>query len=326
MDNEKPNEKPETRDHGLKMYLVFALLIGGAVFGLRILTQMELHQSALLYIGMPFILSLLLLFLTPRADVQKSWLAFHWNWLRASLIVLLATSIIIQEGFICVLMFIPIWLAIWLIAVLCGAINATVRKKQANQIHSIILPTLVLMLSLEGTLPTLTLEREAQAANSLIVDLSIEDIKANMVKPIHLGEQRPWLMALFPMPYDVKANSLNQGDIHELHYRYHRWFITNTHEGTALLQLKSVTDKQITTQYLQDTSYIANYLTLHGTQIDFEPITPNQTKVSLAINYSRDLDPAWYFGPLQQLALEQTAGYLIKKVMARDANTTPALR
>jgi hypothetical protein len=39
--------------------------------------------------------------------------------------------------------------------------------------------------------------------------------------------------------------------------------------------------------------------------------------VALTVKYHRLLDPYWYFGPLQQLAAEQSARYIIDTIIAR---------
>ena len=68
---------------------------------------------------------------------------------------------------------------------------------------------------------------------------------------------------------------------------------------------------------VKDTSYFSHYLTVLGTQIDLAPISETQTRITLTVNYRRDLDPAWYFGPLQNAAMRESADYLIEQVIAR---------
>jgi len=68
-------------------------------------------------------------------------------------------------------------------------------------------------------------------------------------------------------------------------------------------------------RFIEDTSYISNYLKLHGTEINLEAIGNNETKVSLRIKYHRLLDPVWYFGPLQEYAVGLTAQFLLDEVI-----------
>jgi len=44
----------------------------------------------------------------------------------------------------------------------------------------------------------------------------------------------------------------------------------------------------------------------------------DQTEVALTIHYERRLDPAWYFAPMQEFAIGQSADYLIQSVIVRE--------
>lgn len=81
------------------------------------------------------------------------------------------------------------------------------------------------------------------------------------------------------------------------------------------LQLTQVTDNYIRTRIIENDSYIANYLNLHGTEIFLEPISASQTKVTLRIHYQRTLDPAWYFGPVQEFAIARSSEFLIDEII-----------
>ena len=41
---------------------------------------------------------------------------------------------------------------------------------------------------------------------------------------------------------------------------------------------------------------------------------PSTTRVTWTLRYRRGLDPAWYFGPMEQYAARLAAGYLIDTV------------
>ena len=78
--------------------------------------------------------------------------------------------------------------------------------------------------------------------------------------------------------------------------------------------------KQITTEFLSNTSYLANYMTFHGTRLDFEALPDGRTRVTLAARYSRDLDPAWYFGPLQNAAVGEALTHVLKEFIDVQSN------
>ena len=87
--------------------------------------------------------------------------------------------------------------------------------------------------------------------------------------------------------------------------------------GQLLLHLDEVSPTYIRTLVTKNTSYLAGYMDIDGTSVTFEPLPGGGTRVSRSLRYERHLDPSWYFGPLQNLAMRQSAAYLIETVIAR---------
>jgi len=125
------------------------------------------------------------------------------------------------------------------------------------------------------------------------------------------------MIAIFPMPYRIDAGSLNAGDVHKIYTRYHRWFISNTHNGDAELIIKSVSDYNVKTEIRNDTTYFSTYLKTLGTEISLIPLSVGGTEIRLRIDFERRLDPAWYFQPIQKFAVSRMAELLIEEVMIR---------
>ena len=304
-------------EHSKKDTLIIIGLIAVFSLGFRLLSHYEFHTSALLYIGFPLLISVTLVLFTGKGASQN-WKIRYWNHTRSALIVMLASSILLFEGFLCVLMFMPIYFGIMLCVFFIEFIYRSVSDKPGGKVSVHVLPAILAVSSLEGVTPQLSFDRYNEVSSSKTINLSISQIKENLQQPIMLGDDMPTFLSLFPMPYDVEAETLSQGDVHRSYFRYHRWFITNTHEGYIDIQLQEVASNHIRTKVLDDTSYFSNYLTLHGTVIELHPITEDKTRVTLTVSYDRKLDPAWYFHPLERFAVEQTAGYLIEQIIDRQ--------
>ena len=120
------------------------------------------------------------------------------------------------------------------------------------------------------------------------------------------------------MPYRITANSLEVGDIHEVFFRYHRWFVSNTHEGSMRLQIQSSQQNVVKSKFISDSSYIATYLKLNLIELTLEPMGVNQTRVSMTISFERMLDPAWYFDPLQNYGISKSAEFLISEMVVKS--------
>ncbi|MGB0906530.1 MAG: hypothetical protein ACPGVT_03470 [Maricaulaceae bacterium] len=235
--------------------------------------------------------------------------------LFSALIIMLGSSALLFEGFVCVAFFLPIYIVI---SALVFFLSPDVKDTDRSKLRASVLPLVIMVLSVEGVSPSLSFERNKTVSRTQIVDATIPQIKANMAKPITFDGRRHAFLSIFPLPVNVEAGSLNAGDVHKLHFTYKRWGFTNVHEGETWLKIAEVGDDFVRTEIVKDTSYFSKYLTIKGTQVDMKTLPSGQTEVTLIVKYKRLLDPVWYFGPLQNMAVKQSADYLIEEVIARD--------
>ena len=180
----------------------------------------------------------------------------------------------------------------------------------------------VLGSSLEGTTEAFSAERMARLEASRIADLTPEQIMRNLTRPMDLDADRGWLLSIFPMPYRVDADSLEPGAVHRMHTRYHRWFVTNTHQGELHLEIVEFEPNRLTTRVIHDTTFFSTYLSQTGSEVLLTPVSPSRTKISLRLDYRRNLDPVWYFHPLQQFAMREMAAFFVDDVLAREPPVT----
>lgn len=238
--------------------------------------------------------------------------------MRDATIVMLGTSALLFEGFLCVLMFMPIYYLVVSLGFVLDVIRKTAGDRKRDKLKVSFIPLLVGVLAIEGLSPSTSFERQHQVTRTVIVDASIEQLKSNMALPIDLPKKRETFLSIFPLPVDVQAGSLTPGDVHQLKFIYKKWFFTNIDEGDFHLRIDEVRDDYVSTSVVLNTSYLSKYLKVEGTEVQFEELTGGQTAVSLTVHYERLLDPAWYFSPMQRLAIEQSSGYLIDAVIARE--------
>lgn len=294
------------------------LLIGLASLTVRILIHYDFDSSALLYVGIPYLISLAISLIRPAARNQSR-LDQYLDHSMTALTVFLASSIVLFEGFVCVLFFMPIYfIGVSITFFVHSFFGSDEGGGSSTFVH--VFPLLVAAASLEGTTESLSVERLSHAEVSKTTSLNIGQIKSNIAQPFDLQKDRHWLISIFPMPYRIDAGSLNAGDVHRVYTQYDRWFWTNTHHGELQLQIAEVEENRIRTRILHDTTFFSTYLTTLGTEITFTEIGPESTRVTLRIDYRRNLDPAWYFHPLQTYAVSRMAEFLIDEVMIRDQN------
>lgn len=305
--------------NGWPVWIRYMFLIGLFALITRTILDSGFRQSALLYILIPYLVAMAIYFFVPSPDDTTRW-GNLWHQVIGALIVMLGTSAIIFEGFICVVMFLPIFILIVLIVAIIMAFTPP-KKDRRSKLKSSFMPLIIGIASLEGVFQTTSMEREYSVTRTMIAHVSVAQIHANLERPIHLEAKRSRFLSLFPLPTRIDAGTFKTGDIHTAHFTYRRWGLKNfnSKDGETQIKLAEVSPLRVRTEIIKDTSYFATYLTIHGTEIDLQPISDSETEIKLTIRYRRDLDPAWYFGPLQRKALTESADYLIEHVIARDA-------
>lgn len=281
--------------------------------------EYRFHETALLYVGMPFAISIALI-MVRSPSVTVSWKKHYFNRLIDAFIIMFGSSVVLFEGFVCVAMFIPLYTIIIFLTFLVDFARRRARENNRSTLNISILPFLLVLSSLEGITPNFSFGRDTQVSVSRVINAGSADIKRNLCEPIDLQKSRPWFLQLFPMPYEIKAGTLSPGDIHEIHFRYYRWFVTNMHEGRMLLEISNVEETRIKTTFVKDTSYISHYLRLKGTEIALEKVDEHRTRVTLRIDFQRKLDPYWYFSPIERFGVTKMAELLMTEVIIRDTH------
>lgn len=299
------------RNQPLSPFLLL-IIIGAASLLVRLLIGYDFHESALLYIGIPYLVAVVLSLYLPHQD-GASLGARYGRLLMYNLVVMLGSSIVLFEGFICVLMFLPIFLLFVLIAFIVDYCRLKLGRSGLS-VH-IASGLAVAALAMEGAMPGWEQPRFEAVTATAVVDSDPAGIHQKLAQPIEFVNEPSGFLRLFEMPSKVFAGSLNEGDVHVIEYTYRRWFLTNTHQGSARLLIKHVEPDKIETEFLSDDSYLSNYLRLLGTSIELSPVADQKTRVTLTVRYDRKLDPAWYFGPLQRFAVKQMARHLIATVI-----------
>lgn len=297
------------------VHLVF--LTGIATITIRGLLDSRYGTGTILYLLVPFAISIALNFLTKPTKRASAW----WNYvdhLRLATIIFFATSAFLFEGFLCVLMFMPIYYAMATIGFAFDWFLERKDKKSTNKLGAYAIPAVVLLLATEGMLPSTTIPRDRDATYVAVTNQDIATLKRNMALPITFPAKRHWFLRLFPLPDEVHAGSLKAGDIHRLHFTYKKWFISNFTQGEMLIRIAAVEPQYVRTEIIRNTSYLSHYMVIKGTEIYFTPMPNGHTRVALTVKYRRLLDPAWYFGPMQQMAAEQSARYFFKTIIERQ--------
>lgn len=308
---------PQRRSWSPRHYWAL-ILIMVAVYsvGARLLQGMSLAHSGLLYVALPFVMALAML-LVPKSPYRG-----FSGLMRASVIILLGSSAVLHEGFLCVLFLAPIYFLTIGVAYLLYRLWRRWRQHRSRlQVSVLTMPVLamVLLSSVEGVTPATTVNRTQSVQASMDVPLSASEVRERLLKPRLLPVSSDWLLRLFPMPYRIDAPGVEVGAEHEVFFEYRRWIVTNIKRGSIRLRLDQVDDHHIIVRVLADSSYLSTYLGLQQSRMDMLPLPDGGTRVWLTVRYERRLDPAWYFQPMQRYVMQAMGMHILHHHLNEDS-------
>jgi hypothetical protein len=310
-EDDKKTESGRSLILSTKTFLIaLVLFFAAGNIGYHFLVKMKLEQTAALFIGLPTIMCILMI-LTPPAKTATGAM------LRGMTIALLMAGPLLGEGFICVLMASPIFLAV---ALMLGvAEDYTRHRRNKNKLRAVIwLPLLVM--SLEGVSDKLSFSRDESVAITRNVPGSVEQCEQRLAQKPDFPAKLPFYLKLgFPRPKSTTGHGLQPGSTRTILFGG-----GEGKPGTLSMRVSEHTPGHVKFTAVKDTSHIAHWLDWQSAVVDMKPIGANETQVTWTLNFTRRLDPAWYFAPWQRYGAKLAAQYLIENLVAPQPAVAPA--
>ncbi len=226
---------------------------------------------------------------------------------RATTIGILASAIILREGFICVLLALPLIIPI-------VALAAWMFGPPDDRAPRYVIPILFLGLSAEGVVyqPPTTIE----VTRSRIMEAAPGEIQTVFGGPARLPSIEPLLLRLpFPTPTTVDGRATAIGDRLTVHF---------SPGGRLEMELVEQRSTAMVWAVVDDTTPLADWMALHRIEITWTG-TASTTAVDVTIEFDRALAPAFYFDPLQRWGVGEMAEVMLDMV-ARNLDTDGAAR
>ncbi len=320
-----------TRGGPRPVWLRYLLLIAAASGMVRIALNTDwMRTSAVLYVLIPYIVGLLIYFFTPHPHGHSYGIRL-WRHMRAALIIMIATSLLLFEGFLCVLMFLPIYFVFALVGVaLTPPSEAQIRREEAKRQKGIsdvfrvsAVPLLVILISLDG-IGGIGPSRDVVVSRSAVLDLTPAQIQANIIDHRYPDEGRTRWLSLFPRPTHVEAKSIAVGARHTAHLEYRRWGVPliNVHRGTSVMEFTESAPTALRARFVHDDSYLSHYMRFDSWAMDLQPLENGQTEVTITVGYHRKLAPSWYFGPPMKAAVRDGLDYALTEIVTGEEFVT----
>ncbi|MEU5911221.1 hypothetical protein [Micromonospora sp. NPDC047527] len=253
-------------------------------------------DSAVLFVALPVLLAAALA-LTPRRTA-------HGKVFAATTMALLLAAVALHEGAICVILAAPLVYAV------AHGTTALIRALQdANRAYAIVAVPLLLLPGMEGSGIAPRLDPEQRVEVTRVVEVPVDrvaELLAAGPRPTAV-RSAPLRLLGVPTPGQVSGDGLDPGD---------RWMFgyhgsAHGPGGHLLAEVEDVAPGRVGFRFVEDSSITARWFTWQHAELTWRAIDPGHTEVTVRVDYTRGLDPSWYFGPIQQVLLGAGVGHLL---------------
>jgi hypothetical protein len=280
--------------------LTVAFTIGGVLY--HLLMKDEMGHSALMFLGIPAVLAIVLA-LTPKAKSVTGGI------LKGITLALLIIAPLLGEGYLCILMASPLF---YVVGIGVGAI-VDYRRRGRNATLSC-LALVLLPMSLEGVIPALTFNRTQTVEVSQVVNAPADAVEHQLALSPDITTELPAPLRIgFPRPLAATGEGLEIGAMRTIHFAG----AEGDPPGDLTMRVAAREPGFIRFQTVSDTSKLTQWIAWDSSEVRWQQIDATHTEVRWRVQFERQLDPAWYFTPLERGAIHEAAKYLI------DANATP---
>jgi hypothetical protein len=285
------------------------LAVAAAAAAFAVIRDTPLQQTSALFIGIPVILAIATVFVPTRGSAIGVAC-------KTVTIGLLVSLLFLGEGMVCVVMSAPLF---YVVAIIMGKIADEMNEDEPSgrsRLYSCVALMAIAPMTVEGVFPLTTIDRHVVVSDTRVVAATPDQVAAALVATPRFDRALPFYLGIgFPRPTLTRIN----GD---------RWVITmrggemrlngmEPRTGDLVLAIDDRGPGFIHWRAVSDDSHMRHFLSWQASRVEWQAIDAQHTRVTWTISYRRDLDPAWYFGPMERYAVHLAAGYLI------DAVATP---
>ncbi|MEV4761057.1 hypothetical protein AB0J89_00310 [Micromonospora chokoriensis] len=289
------DDEPTQRTVSARWILAGLITLLGAVLFVGVVNQGR-ADSAMLFVALPVLLAAGLT-LAPHRTA-------HGQVFAATTIALLLAAVALHEGAICVLLAAPLVYAV------AHGTTALIRVlRDANRPYVMVAVPLLLLPGLEGSGIAARVAPEQTVEVTRVVGLPVDRVAERLATGPRPTAVRsvPLRLLGVPTPGQVTGDGLDVGD---------RWMFgyhgsAHGPGGHLLAEVESAAPGRVGFRFVEDSSITARWFTWRHAELSWRAVDPGHTEVRVRVDYTRGLDPSWYFGPVQQVLLGAGVGHLL---------------
>ncbi|MGA2651407.1 MAG: hypothetical protein ABSF28_12825 [Terracidiphilus sp.] len=300
MDDAEVEVRKISRAQWTLIGLIVALATGSVLY--RLLMDHNLGHSAAMFIGIPAVIAILLA-LTPKTK------SITGGILKGITLALLIVAPLVGEGYLCILMAAPLF---YVVGVIVGIVADTLRERRGAKLSCVVL--ILLPMSMEGVLPVLSFNRDEVVEARRVVEAPADLVEQRMALSPDLNRRLPWALRIgFPRPLKASGAGLAIGAVRTIHFAG----AEGDPPGDLMMRVTDRSAGYVRFEAVSDGSKLTQWIAWSSSEVEWRTVDQLHTLVTWKVHFKRQLDPAWYFAPLERVAVEQAAQFLI------EANATP---
>ncbi|WP_452597326.1 hypothetical protein [Pontimicrobium sp. MEBiC01747] len=286
-----PTKKTNNRKNVL-YGIVIVLVI--ANFAFRLLNEMRIEQTAILFVGIPALITILLI---KYNTTPKSAAGVVFSTVT---LFLLLSSILLGEGMVCIIIMAPIF---YMVAGIIVLIINLLKKRDKNKLNAYVLIPVLFILA-QGY--------EINSAPELLQVKTVIDVKGHQnlnrfnKTPDFLKNYPNFFKIGFPEPIAIKGEGINVGDYRKIHFR-------SKTKGIGILHIKiqEKTKNSITFKVVNDNTHIHHWLSWKYIKVAIKHNKNNTSTITWNTFFTCDLGPSWYFKPTEKYGVQVMNTHLI---------------
>jgi hypothetical protein len=281
--------------------LIVAFMVGAVLY--RVLMHQGLGHSAAMFLGIPAVLAILLA-LTPKAKTVTGGI------LKGITLALLIIAPLLGEGYLCILVASPLF---YLVGIVIGVFVDRLRRSRNATLSCLAL--VLLPMSLEGVIPELSFNRSQTVEVTSIVNAPADAVEHQLALSPDITTRLPEALRIgFPRPLKAWGNGLQIGAIRTIHFAG----AEGDPPGNLIMRVTARQPGFARFEAVRDDSKLTQWIAWNSSEVQWKQLDAAHTRVTWCVQFNRQLDPAWYFTPLERAAVYEATKYLI------EANATPS--
>jgi hypothetical protein len=208
----------------------------------------------------------------------------------------------------------------YLAGIVVGVVMDENRKNKNVKLSCLAL--ILLPMALEGVVPGLSFNRAQTVEVSRVVDAPVVAVEQQLAQSPEIAKALPRALRIgFPRPLNAWGQGLDIGDSRTIHFAG----AEGDPPGDLTMRVAARRPGYVRFETISDSSKLTQWIAWDGSEVEWKAVDQQHTLVTWRVHFERQLDPAWYFAPLERAAVHEAAKYLIEANATPDATGTGKL-